>query len=123
MEGRFDTSKCFPAYCEDSLDRGLRGLLSELQLDAAAAFRLGSDYRLRISSAFRTTAYELARGRDGSSSHCKGLAVDIFCKDNKERFALVSTALKLGFVRIGIGKSFIHLDIDGEKPDPRIWLY
>lgn len=115
MEEEFDTSKCVPAYCEDALNSALLANLIDLQIL--------SGVKLRISSAFRSPEFEKSRGRDGSSSHCKGLAVDILCKDNRERFALVSKALCLGFPRIGIAKTFVHLDMDYDKPHPRIWLY
>lgn len=115
MEEMFDTSKCVPAYCEDALKPELLANLVDLQIL--------SRFKLRISSAFRSPDHEHSRGRDGSSSHCKGLAVDILCKDNLERFCLVDNALRLGFPRIGIAKTFIHLDMDCDKPHPRIWLY
>jgi hypothetical protein len=32
-------------------------------------------------------------------------------------------ALKAGFTRIGIGKTFVHMDRDPFLPQPRLWLY
>ena len=61
--------------------------------------------------------------RDRNSSHLKGLAVDISCKSSKDRFALVNLLLKVGFKRIGIAGSFIHVDIDKTKSQNLIWGY
>lgn len=79
-------------------------------------------FPLVINSAYRTTDYELSKGRSGTSSHCKGLAVDIACKDEAQRLALLAALIRVGFVRIGISKTFIHCDIDREKKS-NIWLY
>lgn len=77
---------------------------------------------LVISSAYRSVDHELSRGRSGSSSHCKGIAVDIRCNTSQNRFKILHAALELGFKRIGIHKNFIHIDADYTKPDC-IWLY
>lgn len=76
-----------------------------------------------ISSGFRSVEYERSRSRNGRSSHCKGLAADIVCLSNLDRFQLVSAFLALGVTRIGIAKNFIHVDMDSSKPFPRIWTY
>lgn len=75
-----------------------------------------------LTSAFRSKEYELSKGRLGTSSHCKGYAVDIRCSTSTERLALVSTFLLHGVHRIGIGNTFIHVDIDPDKTSA-IWLY
>ena len=38
-----------------------------------------------VTSAYRTKEWELSKGRSGTSSHCKGLAVDIACPDDVYR--------------------------------------
>lgn len=75
-----------------------------------------------VNSAFRTKEYELSKGRTGTSSHCKGVAVDIRCNSTLSRYRIVFAALSANIRRIGIGKNFIHLDCDSTKPDA-IWLY
>lgn len=77
---------------------------------------------IQINSAYRSIEYERKRGRAGSSSHCKGLAVDVKCFDSADRLGLVQSFLRAGFRRIGIAKSFIHVDIDSSKPKC-LWLY
>ena len=82
-------------------------------------------FRLRITSGFRSKAYERSKGRNGSSSHSKtpGLAVDISVVDSHTRYKVILALLYLGVPRLGIGKTFIHLDIDESKPHPSIFHY
>lgn len=77
---------------------------------------------IKINSAFRSVEYELSKGRSGTSSHCKGLAVDIHCTDSNYRLEFLRCILFAGFRRIGIAPTFIHVDIDTSKPKS-IWLY
>jgi len=35
----------------------------------------------------------------------------------------VAAAIRNGIRRIGIGKSFVHVDNDASLPNPTIWLY
>ena len=81
-----------------------------------------SDCPFIVNSAFRTVEYELAHNRSGSSSHCKGLAVDLHCISDRARCTIVKCLLRAGFRRIGIAKTFIHVDYDKSKNDA-IWLY
>lgn len=76
-----------------------------------------------INSAYRTLGYELEQGRGGSSSHTLGKAVDIRVRNSRERYLILNGLMKAGFTRIGIGKDFIHADIDSNKDDEVIWDY
>ena len=76
-----------------------------------------------ISSAFRSVEHEKKHGRTGTSSHCKGLAVDIYCIGDQTRFEMLNAALLAGFCRIGVGNTFLHLDIDPDKTQDCIWTY
>lgn len=77
---------------------------------------------LVINSAFRSVDYEKSKNRPGTSSHTKGLAVDVQCLNNLDRVRLVCAFLAFGFCRIGIAKNYIHVDIDRDK-QPSLWLY
>jgi len=57
------------------------------------------------------------------SAHTQGLAADIGTPTSGMRFALVRHALASGFRRVGIGKTFVHLDMDETKPQDVVWLY
>lgn len=76
-----------------------------------------------VNSAYRTIEHEKAKGRDGSSSHTKGIAVDLKAANSRSRYRILQGLLKVGFTRIGIGKGFIHVDEDEEKDQQVIWHY
>lgn len=75
-----------------------------------------------INSAYRSVEYEISKGRKGTSSHCKGCAVDIKCKNSIDRVLILSGLLSAGFRRIGLHKHFIHVDSDAQK-NASLWLY
>lgn len=79
--------------------------------------------KFRINSAFRSVQYEKSKGRSGRSAHCLGKAVDISATDSKCRYVIVTALLLSGFNRIGIGKSFIHVDDDLTRSHPVIFHY
>ncbi len=81
----------------------------------------------KITSGFRTNAYNkdlIDRGYQASknSSHLKGCAADIACGNSEKRSIMVRALVNVGFTRIGISKTFIHVDNDQTKSDA-IWLY
>jgi uncharacterized protein YcbK (DUF882 family) len=75
-----------------------------------------------ISSGYRCENHPESK-KNPTSSHIKGLAVDIKCTDSKTRAIIMDALGYVGFRRFGIAKSFIHVDIDNEKSNPVIWLY
>ncbi len=58
-----------------------------------------------------------------TSSHIKGLATDLRVNGSNQRFMIVNVAREYGINRIGIAKTFIHVDKDIDKPQNLIWLY
>lgn len=78
---------------------------------------------LVISSGYRCAKHNKSVGGKPDSAHLAGLAVDIVAMDSLFRFRLIEAALKAGALRIGIGKDFVHIDIDRQKPKRVIWLY
>jgi hypothetical protein len=80
-----------------------------------------------ISSGFRTPQHNVNLRKQGykasaNSSHLKGCAADIICKDSGTRQKIVNGLIQAGFTRIGIADTFIHCDTDKDKTDA-IWLY
>jgi uncharacterized protein YcbK (DUF882 family) len=57
-----------------------------------------------------------------TSSHMKGLAIDISCENDNQRLAILAALLAIGFQRIGIAKDFIHVDKDTMKAKG-VWMY
>ena len=70
-----------------------------------------------LNSAYRTVEWEKAKGRSGTSSHTIGCAADIKCNNSSDRLKIVSALIEIGFKRIGIYNSFIHVDNDPYKTD------
>lgn len=75
----------------------------------------------KLNSAFRSKEYELSKGRSGTSSHTKGVAVDIYCRSSRLRMRIVSSLVSVGFRRIGVYPTFIHVDDDDAKV-AALWL-
>ena len=76
-----------------------------------------------LNSAFRSPAWEKAHGRTGTGAHPHRCAVDIRCHSYQNRFIIIVALLRVGFRRIGIGKTYIHVDDDTTKTQDVIWDY
>ena len=75
-----------------------------------------------ITSGCRCHNHNNKIGGSKTSSHLRGVAVDIACKSSRDRIKMVECLLKSGFKRIGIAKTFVHADVDTSKPHA-MWLY
>lgn len=80
-------------------------------------------FPISVRSGFRTAAHNAKVGGVDSSAHTEGKAADLQSESSTARFKLLSEALRIGFQRIGIGATFIHLDDDETKPQQVAWLY
>ena len=76
-----------------------------------------------INSAYRSTEHNARIGGKPNSSHLRGLAVDIKAKDSRTRYNVLEALIHVGFNRIGIADSFIHVDDDKEKSSNVVWTY
>ena len=76
-----------------------------------------------INSGYRTESHNKKVGGVADSPHMAGVAADIKVNNSRERYELLLFLLKYKFHRIGIGKTFIHVDIDETKDPDVIWLY
>lgn len=110
-----DFDSCSPSCDISDVDGNLLSMLDSARELAGIPFK--------INSAYRSYTHELNQGRDGKSSHVKGLAVDISATDSVSRFKILSALVKSGFNRIGIHDVFIHVDIDKDKSENVLWLY
>lgn len=93
------------------------------RLDLARFFS-GVPYRL--TSGMRCKTYNATiKGASPTSSHTKGLAVDIKFYNSYEKFKIVEGLMRAGFTRIGINDklSFIHADLDEDKPQNVMFKY
>lgn len=83
-----------------------------------------------LNSAGRTYEWERSKGRPGTSSHVykkdgsmKCRAVDIRCNNNANRMKLIKAAIEVGYRRIGVANTFIHVDDDPAKSQDVVWMY
>jgi len=77
----------------------------------------------KINSGYRTIEHNANVGGVSTSSHMYGLAADVHCTKSRERFIMIAAFIAAGFTRIGIGKTFIHVDLDKDKDQSVAWLY
>lgn len=105
-------TRCIPACSKEQMDKDFLKRLNRARRMAGLPFVL--------NSAFRSSEYDMQRGRTGNSYHCKGRAVDIRCLDSSSRAVIVSSLIRAGFNGIGIDNKFIHVD---DRPLKCMWLY
>lgn len=79
--------------------------------------------RLDIDSGFRTPAHNAAVGGEPGSAHLTGEAADIRAIASQTRYRILAAAFSLGFKRIGIADTFIHLDSSETLDQCVLWLY
>ena len=99
--------------------QGLKDELIEM-LDKARGY---AGVPFKINSGFRTPEQNKRAGGKPDSAHLRGLAVDVKFTNSIERFKILSGAFKAGFKRIGLGKTFIHLDCDSSLDQEVVWDY
>lgn len=79
---------------------------------------------MKITSGCRCERHNASVGGKSNSAHLRGLAVDIEAASGRERYEILSRIFRLMmFSRVGIAKTFIHVDIDMSLPKQRLWLY
>lgn len=75
-----------------------------------------------LTSGFRTKEQNDAVGGAENSAHLRGVAVDIRCHTDQNRYKVISALLKVGLNRIGIYDDHIHVDADATLGQSVIWL-
>lgn len=96
-----------------------------VSLELVTKFQKVRDYfgPLRLTSGFRCPEHNRRQGGVPNSAHLAGLAVDLECTLSLSRYILIARLMEAGFQRIGIGKTFMHADLDTTKVKPSIWTY
>jgi uncharacterized protein YcbK (DUF882 family) len=104
-----------------------KGTLNPDTLRRLEIARTYADTPMKVNSGFRCPEHNLELVRVGkgepNSAHLNGRAVDIAVHNSRERYLFLEAFIEAGFVRIGIGKTFIHVDDDETKPQNCVWVY
>lgn len=108
-------SKYFEEINDGNMNQEFLAKLDEAREYAGVPFK--------INSAYRTPEHNKAVGGKPNSSHLRGLAVDISVTDSRMRFIVLEALIRVGFNRIGVAKSFIHVDDDKDKSKEVVWVY
>ena len=119
MESKYfkprEFEKCTPSCSIPDMDEGFLALLDKVRETAGIPFLL--------SCAYRSVEWDKAHNRTGNSAHTRGKAVDIICHSSATRMKIVKAAIECGITRIGIGKTFIHIDNDSSLPQGVMFDY
>jgi zinc D-Ala-D-Ala carboxypeptidase len=78
---------------------------------------------LLLNSVCRCPQHNRDEGGKEDSAHLEGWAADIAVTGSSDRDSLLSCTFRLGIRRRGLGKFFVHIDLDPTKPQDVTWLY
>ena len=107
--------RCTPSCSIEQMDPAFLSKLDQVREVAGIP--------LVLNSAYRSQEWEAQHGRAGTSAHCQGRAVDIRCNSYANRYRIVRAALACGIRRIGIAKTYVHLDASPSHQQNVIWDY
>ena len=104
----------------ENMDKEFLSRLDQARSIADTPFKITSGYR---SEAYNKSLLERGYKASKDSSHLKGLAADIACTDSVSRYKIITALIKANLNRIGIADTFIHVDMDLDKPANVVWTY
>jgi uncharacterized protein YcbK (DUF882 family) len=99
-----------------SVDPGFMGRLELARMFAGIPFKIESGCRCEKHNAAQKNSV-------AGSAHVSGLAADIVAINSVTRWIVREALIQAGFVRIGTGKTFLHVDDDLSKPQRVEWVY
>lgn len=76
-----------------------------------------------LNSGYRCKQHNADIGGSPNSAHLAGAAADIKCDNSRDRFNMLKALIEVGFNRIGIAETFIHVDISKNLDQEVTWLY
>lgn len=103
-----------PCCQVEGISLKLVDMLETARIELNRAILINSGYRCRDRNLF-------VEGSE-NSSHLTGEAVDIRCDNSLDRWNLMRI-LPAYFLRIGVGETFIHVDISEDKDQRVMWDY
>jgi len=116
LSPHFDSDE-FKCRCSCGLDEVDPRLIETLEIMRATTGPLV------INSGCRCERWNTAVDGSELSAHMTGEAADIRTLGSKERYQVVASAILAGCTRIGVGRTFVHVDVSRVLPQSVIWLY
>ncbi len=98
--------KCTPSCSIEDMEQDFLDLMDDVRRKAGIP--------LLMSSAYRSSAWDLKKGRSGDGAHTYGIAVDFVCNSSETRRKILKACFECGVTRIGVSGSFIHIDMAGD---------
>lgn len=106
--------KCGDEPCFDKMNKKFI-----TKLERARSFSL-TPYK--ITSSWRSVEHNKKVGGSRTSSHLRGLAVDIAAPTSSDKYEIIKSLLRV-FTRIGVGSNYLHVDADFSKAQNVVWTY
>ncbi len=97
--------------------------MTEVFMRTLFLMRRQASHPFIINSGFRCEEHNFNVGGSSNSAHLLGQAADIRCEISTFRYDLIKIAYQFNICRIGLSRSFIHLDIATRLPQYVIWFY
>lgn len=114
-----DPKLACPCCGEAGVEEGFLLLLDQIREEVGVP--------LTITSGYRCPDYNSRISKTGATGpHTRGQAVDIACTTSQLRLGIIQAAINQRVHRIGIAKTFVHLDILDEFdgfPENVMWVY
>ena len=104
-------------------EKGSGSKMNEELLNMLDVARKNYGKPIKINSGYRTANHNKKVGGKSGSSHLKGLAADISCNNSVDRFKIEGILREVGFNRLGVASTFIHVDMDKNKSPNVMWVY
>jgi uncharacterized protein YcbK (DUF882 family) len=75
-----------------------------------------------VNSGIRCRYWNQHEGGTGTQ-HIDAEAADLRVDGSRERYQMVEAAYKAGFRRIGVAKTFVHVDVGEDADKDVLWMY
>ena len=114
----------YPSFTEDELRCKETGECNMLPSFMARLQRLRTELNapLVITSGYRSIHHSAEKAKPQPGTHTLGRAVDI-AATGRLQYRIIALSPSLGFLGIGVARTFIHIDDWDGGPRPNVWIY